>query len=148
MAEALPSSCPCVDIFHLVVRDSVEQRVRQECLMNRVDLVELGGQVSNPKDPYTAVTRRGGRTRHVRQNRLATVSEVASKTGRVLKTHHSGGDRAEQEIAISSGVCCRLGSGSASSWSKTVSDVSVELERVDHLANSVSAYRGSFPVCS
>ena len=44
-------------------------------LMNRVDLVQLGGHVPNPKDRYTAVRRRGGKTRHVRQNRLATVSD-------------------------------------------------------------------------
>ena len=75
VAEALSTSCPCVDIFHLDARDSVEQRVRQKSLMNRVDLVQLGGQVSNLKDPCTAVRRRGGRTRHVRQNRLATVSD-------------------------------------------------------------------------
>ena len=43
--------------------------------MNRVDLVQLGGQVSNPNNPYTAVRRRGCKTRHVRQNRLATVSD-------------------------------------------------------------------------
>ena len=110
--------------------------------MNRVDSVQLGGQVQNPKDPYTVVRRRGGRTRHVRQNRLVNVSgsdEVASKTGRVLETHHFSVSRAEQEITIPSGVCCRLGSGPASSWWKSVSDVSLELERVDDLANSISA---------
>ena len=30
VADALPTSCPCVDIFHLDVRDSVEQRVRRK----------------------------------------------------------------------------------------------------------------------
>ena len=75
IAHSIPVAEACVDIFHLDVRDSVEQRVRQKCLTNRVDLVQLGGHVSNPKDPYTAVRRRGGRTRHVRQNQLATVSD-------------------------------------------------------------------------
>ena len=65
VADARPTSCSCVDIFHLDLRDSVEQRVRQQ----------LGGQEPNPKDPYTAVRRRGCKTRHVRQNRLATVSD-------------------------------------------------------------------------
>ena len=66
----------------------MEQRARRKCLMNRVDLVQLGGQVTNPEDPYTAVSNRGCKARHVRQNRLATVSgpnEVASKIGRVLE---------------------------------------------------------------
>ena len=47
-------------------------------------------------------------------------SEVASKAGRVLETDHSRVDRAGQEISIPSGVCCRLGSGSASSWWKSI----------------------------
>ena len=55
VADTLPTSCPCVDIFHVDLRDSVEQRVRRKCLMYRVDLVQFGGQVPNPKDPYTAV---------------------------------------------------------------------------------------------
>ena len=75
VADALPTSCPCVDILHVNLRDSMDKRVRRECLMNRVDLVQLGGQIPNPKDPYTAVTHRGCKTRNVRQNRLATVSD-------------------------------------------------------------------------
>ena len=106
VADALPTGCPCVVPFHVDLRDSVERRVRRKCLVNRVDLVQLGGQVLNPKDPYTAVRRRGGKTRHVRQNRLCQSNEVASKTGRILETHHSGVGRAGQEITISSGVCC------------------------------------------
>ena len=74
VADALPTSCPCVDTFRVDLRVSVEQRVRRKCLMNDVDLVQLGGHVPNPKDPYTAVRRRGCKTRYVRQNRLATVS--------------------------------------------------------------------------
>ena len=75
VADARPTCCSCVDIFHLDLRDSVEQRVRRKCLMKSVDLVQLGGQVPNLKDPYTAVRRRGCKTRCVRQNRLATVSD-------------------------------------------------------------------------
>ena len=62
-----------VDTFHVDPwnsRDNVEQRVR-------VDLVQLGGQVTNPEDRYTAVKRRGYKTRYVQQHRLATVSDRA-----------------------------------------------------------------------
>ena len=64
-------------------------------------------------------------------------SEVASKAGRVLQTDYSRVGRAEQEVTISSGACCRLGSGPASSWWKSISDVSMELERVDDLTDSI-----------
>ena len=107
VADELPTSCPCVDIFHVDLRDSVEQRVRQKCLMYRVDLVQLGGQVTNPEDPYTVVRDRGGKARHG----LASVrpNEVASNSGRVLEAGYSG-SHAGEEITISSGVCCRFGS--------------------------------------
>ena len=36
--------------------------------------MQLGGQVTNPEDWYTAVKHRGYKTRHVQQHRLATVS--------------------------------------------------------------------------
>ena len=65
-----PTVSPCVDIFHVDPshsRDSVERRVRKQYLMNHVHLVQLGGHVMNPEDPYTVV--------HVRQDRLATVSD-------------------------------------------------------------------------
>ena len=62
---------------------------------------------------------------------------MTSKAGRVLETDYSQVGRAEQEITISSGVCCRLGSGPASSWWKSVSDVSIEMERADDLANAI-----------
>ena len=75
VADALPTSCPCDAFFRVDLRDSVEQRVRRKCLMTRGDLVQLGGQVPNPQDPYTAVRRRGCKTRHVQHNRLATVSD-------------------------------------------------------------------------
>ena len=73
--DALPTVSPCVDVFHVVPshsRDSVERRFRKQCLVNRVDLVQLGGHVTNPEDPYTVVRDRGGK---VRQDRLATVSD-------------------------------------------------------------------------
>ena len=47
-------SCLCVDIFHVDLRDSVEQHVRRKCLMHRVDLVQLDGQVPHPKDDVDA----------------------------------------------------------------------------------------------
>ena len=75
VADAIPISCPCVEIFHVDPRDNVEQRVRQNNLMNRMDMVQLGGQLPSCKDPYTDVRRRGGKTRHVRQNQLDKVSD-------------------------------------------------------------------------
>ena len=44
---------------------------------NRVDLVQVGGQVTNPEDRDTAVRLRGYKIRHVQQHRLATVSDRA-----------------------------------------------------------------------
>ena len=46
-------------------------------------------------------------------------------------------NRDKSTPSISSGIFCKLGSGTASSWWKSVSHVSMELERVDDLANSV-----------
>ena len=90
------------DIFHVDPwnsRDNVEQRVQRRVRRNRVDLVQLGGQMTNPKDWNTAVKLRGYKIRHVQQHRLATVSDRAksSKAGRVLESGDSRGDRAEQE---------------------------------------------------
>ena len=42
------------------------RRNRRKCLMNHVDLVQLGGHVTNPEAPYTVVRDRGGKARHVR----------------------------------------------------------------------------------
>ena len=55
----------------------VEQRVQRRFRRNRVDLVELGGQVTNPEDQDTAVRLRGYKTQYVQQHRLATVSDQA-----------------------------------------------------------------------
>ena len=66
---ALPTVSPCVDNFHVdpsLSRDSVERCVRRKCLMNRVDLVQLGRHVTNPQDPYTVVRDRGCKARHVK----------------------------------------------------------------------------------
>ena len=54
-------------------RDNVEQRAQR----NRVDLVQLGGQMTNPKDWNTTVKLPVQRRRHVQQHRLATVSDRA-----------------------------------------------------------------------
>ena len=78
--DALPTTSPCVDIFHLDLRDSVEQRVRRRSLMNRVDLVQLGGHVTNPEDPYTVVRDRGCKARHVQKDRLAVPTTLALVT--------------------------------------------------------------------
>ena len=49
--------------------------------MNCLDLEQLGGHVTNPEDPYTGVGDRGGKARHVRQDRHASLrpNKVASK---------------------------------------------------------------------
>ena len=92
-----------MDTFHVDPwnsRDNVEQRVQRRFRRNRVDMVQLGGRVTNPEDRDTAVRLRGYKTRRVQQHRLATTvrsSEVASKVGRVLETDHSRVSRAEQE---------------------------------------------------
>ena len=69
-------------------RDNVEQRVRGKLRMDRVDLAQLSGQVTNPADPYTTVRRRGYQTRHVRQNRHVTVTDRAK--WRAKLEDHSG----------------------------------------------------------
>ena len=138
-ADACSAGSSFVDTFHVDLwnsRDNVEQRVQRGIRRNRVDLVQLGGQMTNPKDwkhsCQTSWTQKTSRT--TTQTRNSVRSSKVTNAGRVLETNDSCSDRAEQEITISSGVCCRLGSGSASSWWKSVSDVSVELERVDYLA--------------
>ena len=50
---------------------------RERFRRNRVDLEQLGGQMTNPKDWNTAVQLRGHKRRHVQQHRLATVSDRA-----------------------------------------------------------------------
>ena len=52
-----------------------EQRAGRKCRIHRVDLVQLGGYVTNSEDQYTDVRNRGCKARHVRQDRLATVSD-------------------------------------------------------------------------
>ena len=79
VVNALPTTSPCVDIFHVDRRHSrdMEQRVRRKRTMNRADLVQLGGHVTNPEDPNTCCQRPWMQTRHVRQDRLTTVSDRA-----------------------------------------------------------------------
>ena len=86
-----------MDTFHVDSwnsRDNVEQRVQRRIRRNRVDLVQLGGQVTNPEDRNTAVKLRGYKTRHVQQqHRLATVSGRAkwrAKLEECLETDYSG----------------------------------------------------------
>ena len=79
-ADACSTKSSSVDTFHVDPwnsRDNVEQRVQRRFQRNRVDLVQLGGQVTNPEDRDTAVRLRGYKTRHVQQHRLATVSDRA-----------------------------------------------------------------------
>ena len=79
-ADACSTSSSFVDTFHVDPwnsRDSVEQLVQRRVRRNRVDLVQLGGQMTNPKDKNTAVKLRGYKILHVQQHRLATVSDRA-----------------------------------------------------------------------
>ena len=79
-ADACLTNSSFVDKIHVDPwnsRDNVEQRVQRRVRRNRVDLVQLGGQVTNPEDRDTAVKRRGYKTRYVQQHRLATVSDRA-----------------------------------------------------------------------
>ena len=69
-----------VDTFHVDPwnsRGDLEQRVQRRVRRNRFELVQVGGQVTNPEDRHTAVRLRGYKTRHVQQHRLATVSDRA-----------------------------------------------------------------------
>ena len=78
-AQACATSSSFVDTFHVDSwnsRDNVEQRVQRRVRRNSVDLVQLGGQVTNPEDRDTAVKLRGHK-KHVMYNRLATVSDRA-----------------------------------------------------------------------
>ena len=79
-ADACSTNSSFVDTFHVdpwKSRDNVEQRVQRRVRRNRVDSVQLGGQVTNPEDRDTAVKLRGYRTRYVQQHRLAAVSDRA-----------------------------------------------------------------------
>ena len=131
------------DTFHVDSwnsRGDLEQRVQGRVRRNRVDLVQVGGLVTNSEDRDTAVRLSWIQNTSCPKTQACNSvrsSEVASKAGRVLETDYSQVGRAEQEITISSGVCCRLGSGPASSWWKSVSDVSMEMERADDLATSI-----------
>ena len=73
-ADACSTNSSFVVTCHI---DHVEQRVQRRVRRNSVDLVQLGGQVTNPKDWNTAVKLRGYKIRHVQQHRLATVSDRA-----------------------------------------------------------------------
>ena len=79
-ADACLTNSSFVDTFHVDPwnsRDNLEQRVQRKVRRNRVDLVQVGGQVTNPDDRDTAVRLRGYKIRHVQKQRLATVSDQA-----------------------------------------------------------------------
>ena len=101
-----------------------EQRARRKCLTNRVDLVHLGGHVTNPEDPYTVVRDRGCKARHVRQERLVTVSDRTNSGDPPLWRWSCGTKNHDPP---------------APSWWRIGFDISLELERVDNLANSVQS---------
>ena len=106
VGDALPTTSPCVDIFHVDPshsRDSLERRVRRKCLTNRVDLVQLRGHVTNPEDPYTIVRDRGCKARRERQGMLGTVSDRTRRPTTLTLVIRN-------KITLSSGVCRRFGS--------------------------------------
>ena len=75
-ADACLTNSSFVDTFHVDPwnsRGDLERRVQR----NRVDLVQVGDQVTNPEYRDTAVRLLGYKTRHVQQHRLATVSDRA-----------------------------------------------------------------------
>ena len=81
-ADACSTHSSLVDFFHVDPwnsRDNVEQRVQKRVLRNRVDLVQLGGQMTNPKDWNTAVKRRGYKIRHVQQCQIEQGGEQSWK---------------------------------------------------------------------
>ena len=117
VADAIPISCPCVEIFHVDPRDNVEQRVRQKQSDESYGrgtawwpVAELYGSLHRCQAPRRQDTPR------TTESTLQSFrpNEVASKIGRVLETHHFGGDRAVQEITISSGLCGRSDTRSTS----------------------------------
>ena len=91
---------PAVDALPTWIHRTVETVgngvFEKQYLMSRVDLVQLGGHVTNPEDPYTVVRERGGKARHVRQDRLATDrTKWRRKLEGILETHHFGVGHAE-----------------------------------------------------
>ena len=93
VVDALSTVSPCVDIFHVDPshsQDSVERRVRKQCLMNRVDFVQHGACDESrgsahccQRSWWQGTSCATGPTCHsLRSNK------VASKIGRTLETHH------------------------------------------------------------
>ena len=103
--------------------------------------VQVGGQVTNPEDRDTAVRLRGYKTRHVQQHRLATVSDRARWRAKLEECWRPITLELVVQNKKSQSLLAYVAdlSGPASSWWKSVSDVPLELERVDDLANSVRA---------
>ena len=85
-ADACSTNSSFVDTFHVDPwnsRVNVEQRVQRRVRRNRVDLVQLGGQMTNPKDRNTSVKLHGYKIRYVQQHRLATVSDRARRRAKL-----------------------------------------------------------------
>ena len=139
-ADACSTNSSSVDTFHVDSwnsRDNVEQRVQRRFWRNRVDMVQLGSLVTSPEDRDTAVRLRGYKTRHAQQHRLATVLDRARWRAKLQEFWRPTTlALVVQNKKSQSLLAYGLGSGPASSWWKSVSDVSMELERIDNLANS------------
>ena len=102
----VPTLFPCTS--HVCRATCSKKMCDESC-----DLVQLCGQVPSPKDPCTAVRRLGCKARHVRQNRLATVSDRTmwrAKLEESWRTTTLALVVQDEEITMSSGVCCRFGS--------------------------------------
>ena len=90
------------------------------------------GQVMNPEDRYTAVKRRGYKARYAQQHRLATVTDRAKWRAKL--------EESWRPITLALVVQNKKSQSlrdQASSWWKSIYDVSMALERVDDLADSI-----------
>ena len=115
--------------------------------MNRVDLIQLGGHVTNPEDQHTVVRDRGSKARHVRQDRLARVSDRTKWRAKLEESWRPTTLAVVMRNEKSWSHLAHVADLAITSWWKSGSDMSFDLERVGNLANSVSTHRSSFFFC-
>ena len=77
VADASPISCPCVEIFHVDPRDNVEQRVRQNNLMNRTDVVQLSCRVVRTRTQMSGAVE----ARHATYDRINLTKSQTERGG-------------------------------------------------------------------
>ena len=138
--DACSTNSSFVDTFHVDPwnsRDNVEQRVQRRVRRNRVDLVQLGGQVTNPEDRGTSVKRCGYRTHVMHNNTDLQQCQIERESWK------SPGDRSLSRWSYRTkkhNLFWRM----LQTWLGTsivvveeFSEVSMELERVDDLADLI-----------